>query len=90
MLDSFEELVRNSTMISRGVDVSFNIAINNIINRQGIIELVRDLNKQFPSTQISIKVEVYNGCWDALYDRRADLIIGAPNSAPKLEGIVYH
>ncbi|EJE4203773.1 MULTISPECIES: LysR substrate-binding domain-containing protein [unclassified Vibrio] len=90
MLDSFEELVRNSTMISRGVDVSFDIAINNIINRRGIVELVRDLNKQFPSTQIGIKVEVYNGCWDALYDRRADLIIGAPNSAPKLEGIVYH
>ncbi|RJX75289.1 LysR family transcriptional regulator [Vibrio sinensis] len=90
MLDSFEELVRNSTMISRGVDISFDIAINNIINRKGIIELVSQLNQQFPATQISIKTEVYNGCWDALYSRRADLVIGAPHSAPKLEGIVYH
>ncbi|PFG56294.1 DNA-binding transcriptional LysR family regulator [Vibrio sp. ES.051] len=90
MLDSFEELVRNSTMISRGVDVSFDIAINNIINRRGITELVSQLNQHFPATQIGIKTEVYNGCWDALYGRRADLVIGAPNSPPKLEGIVYH
>ena len=90
MLDSFEELIRNSNMISRGVDVSFDIAINNIINRDGVIELVSQLNQQFPATQISVKTEVYNGCWDALYARRVDLVIGAPHSAPKLEGIVYH
>lgn len=90
MLDSFEELVRNSTLISSGVDISFDIAINNIINRDGVIELVSQLNLQFPATQIAVKTEVYNGCWDALYSRRADLVIGAPHSAPKLEGIVYH
>lgn len=90
MLDSFEELVRNSSMISSGVDISFDIAINNIINRAGIIDLVRELNHHFPATQISVKTEVYNGCWDALYSRRADLVIGAPHSAPKLEGIVHH
>lgn len=90
MLDSYEELVRNTAMISTGVDVSFSIAINNIINRDGLIDLIAQLNEQFPSTQISIKTEVYNGCWDALYDRRADLVIGAPHSAPKMEGIIYH
>ncbi|MGF1791693.1 LysR substrate-binding domain-containing protein [Photobacterium profundum] len=90
MLDSYEELVRNTAMISSGVDVSFSIAINNIINREDLIPLIGKLNKQFPSTQISVKTEVYNGCWDALYGRRADLVIGAPHSAPKMEGIVYH
>ncbi len=89
MLDSYEELVRNSAMICTGVDASFNIAINNIINRNGLIDLIEKLNQQFPSTRISITTEVYNGCWDALYDKRADLVIGAPHSAPKMEGIVY-
>lgn len=88
MLDTYDELVRNSAMICTGVDATFNIAINNIINRDGLIDLIAQLNQQFPSTKISITTEVYNGCWDALYDRRADLVIGAPHSAPKMEGVV--
>lgn len=88
MLNTYEELVRNSAMICTGVDASFNIAINNIINRNGLINLIELLNLNFPSTKISITTEVYNGCWDTLYDRRADLVIGGPHSAPKMEGIV--
>ncbi|MCE2593956.1 LysR family transcriptional regulator [Motilimonas cestriensis] len=90
MLDSYEELLRNTSMVSSGVDTSFCIAINNVINRDGLIDFVEQLNQQFPSTQIELKTEVYNGCWDALFDRRADLVIGAPHSAPKIEGIIHH
>lgn len=88
MVDSYEELVRNTAMISAGTDVSFSVAINNIINREGLVDFVGQLDKQFPATQVSVKTEVYNGCWDTLYDRRADLVIGAPHAAPKMEGIV--
>ncbi|MDB1125447.1 LysR substrate-binding domain-containing protein [Vibrio algarum] len=90
MLHSYKELVRNSALISTGINVSFTIAINNIINRDGLIDLAERLNEKFPATQITFKTEVYNGCWDALYDGRADLIIGAPHSAPKMEGVIYH
>ncbi|MCZ5721256.1 LysR substrate-binding domain-containing protein [Escherichia coli] len=33
-------------------------------------------------------MEVYNGCWDALYSKRADLVYGAPHALPSSEGII--
>ncbi|MDT8877984.1 LysR substrate-binding domain-containing protein [Halomonas saccharevitans] len=89
LVDSYDELVRNTAMISAGAEVSFSVAINNIVNREGLVDFIEQLDRQFPATRISVKTEVYNGCWDALYDRRADLVIGAPHAAPKLEGIVH-
>tara|TARA_R110002096_G_scaffold160967_3_gene327264 strand:+ start:3996 stop:4379 length:384 start_codon:yes stop_codon:yes gene_type:complete len=47
------------------------------------------LNQQLPATQITVNTEIYNGCWDVLFGRRADLVIGAPHAAPKIEDIVY-
>ena len=37
MVNSFEEPVRNIAMISTGMKVLFSVAINNIVNREGLV-----------------------------------------------------
>lgn len=49
---------------------------------------IRDFERQFTSTTLTVDLEVYNGCWDALYSKRADLVYGAPHAVPSSEGII--
>ncbi|SET54285.1 LysR substrate-binding domain-containing protein [Thorsellia anophelis] len=88
MLEAYDSLVKKSNLISSNDDITFTIALNNIIQPAAIPPLVDFLSTQFPATQLTLTTEVYNGTWDALYGRRADLVIGAPHTAPKLEGII--
>ena len=49
---------------------------------------IRDFERQFASTTLTVDLEVYNGCWDALYSKHADLVYGAPHAVPSSEGII--
>lgn len=88
LLDAYDSLLRKSNIISHQSDITFTIAINNIINQQGLPNLINFMTTSFPATQFTIIEEVYNGTWDALYSKKADLVVGAPHTAPKMEGII--
>lgn len=87
ILRSINELKRSAVQLSTGVDRTFTIALNYIVNPKPISNLLYLLNQKFPSTEFAIRTEVYNGSWDALYEGRADFVIGAPQSAPISDGI---
>lgn len=88
MLEAYDSLVKKTNLISEKADIAFTIAFNNIVKSSAIFPLIDFLANEFPATQFTLTTEVYNGTWDALYSRRADLVIGAPHTAPKLEGII--
>ncbi len=73
-----------------GVERELKIAVNNIVPHTVLINLICQFETMFPSTQISMAREVYNGCWEALYSRRADLVIGGPHVVPSSEGVISH
>jgi DNA-binding transcriptional LysR family regulator len=75
-------------LIHDGIERELTIAVNNIIPTAVLVEFIRDFEQQFSSTTLTLNLEVYNGCWDALYGRRADLVIGAPHAVPGSEGII--
>ena len=52
------------------------------------MSFIQDFERQFTSTTLTVDIEVYNGCWDALYSKRADLVYGAPHAVPSSEGII--
>jgi DNA-binding transcriptional LysR family regulator len=79
---------RNTVLIHDGIERELTIAVNNIIPTAVLVEFIRDFEQQFSSTTLTLNLEVYNGCWDALYGRRADLVIGAPHAVPGSEGII--
>lgn len=88
ILDDFDALRRNVQIVHEGVEMELKIAVNNIVPQAAIVDFICDFEKAFPSTQISVQQEVYNGCWDVLYGNRADLVVGAPHAVPSAEGII--
>ncbi|RJT22369.1 LysR substrate-binding domain-containing protein [Buttiauxella izardii] len=88
ILGDLDALKRNTVLIHDGVERELTIAVNNIIPTATLVEFIRDFEREFSSTTLTINLEVYNGCWDALYSKRADLVIGAPHAVPSTEGII--
>jgi DNA-binding transcriptional LysR family regulator len=88
LLHDIEALKRNTTLIYTGVEKELTVAVNNIIPRSAVVQFIVEFERTFPGTQLTVNTEVYNGCWDALYNKRADLVIGAPHAVPSSDGIV--
>lgn len=88
ILDDLEALKRNTVLVADGIERELRVAVNNIIPAEAIVQFAQAFETHFPFVQLTIAVEVYNGCWDALYDRRADLVVGAPHAVPSVEGIL--
>ncbi|PHI29318.1 LysR substrate-binding domain-containing protein [Budvicia aquatica] len=88
ILDDLDALKRNTALVYEGVERELTVAVNNIVAPAALVEFIAAFDRAFPSTQLKVNTEVYNGCWDALYSKRADLAIGAPHSVPSTEGII--
>jgi DNA-binding transcriptional LysR family regulator len=87
ILDDLQALKCNLAIVQGGIEPELTVAVNNIVPRDALIQFVCDLEQAFPATRVTIQQEVYNGCWDALYANKADLVIGAPHFVPKTDGI---
>ena len=88
ILRDLDALKRNTVLIHDGIERELTIAVNNIIPGDLLVAFIRDFERQFTSTTLTVDLEVYNGCWDALYSKRADLVYGAPHAVPSSEGII--
>ncbi|WP_127959626.1 LysR substrate-binding domain-containing protein [Serratia microhaemolytica] len=88
ILNDLDALRRNTTLIHSGVEQELTIAVNNIVPTAAIVEFICDFEQTFPSTRLTIDSQVYNGCWDVLYTKKANLVIGAPHAVPSTEGII--
>ncbi|MFQ8717457.1 MAG: LysR family transcriptional regulator [Enterobacter hormaechei] len=73
ILGDLEALKRNTVLIHDGIERELTIAVNNIIPGDLLVAFIRDFERQFTSTTLTVDLEVYNG-WDALYSKRADLV----------------
>lgn len=83
-----EALKRNTVLIYDGIERELTIAVNNIIFGDLLVAFIWDFERQFTLTTLTVDFEVYNGCWDALYSKRADLVYGAFYAVPSSEGII--
>lgn len=88
ILDDLDALKRNTALVHEGVERELTVAVNNIVAPGALVEFISEFEQTFPSTQLKVNTEVYNGSWDALYSKKADLAIGAPHSVPSTEGII--
>ncbi|KXV03589.1 LysR family transcriptional regulator [Caballeronia megalochromosomata] len=87
ILDDLQALKCNLAIVQGGIEPELTVAVNNIVPRDAIIQFVCDLEAAHPTTRVTIRQEVYNGCWDALYANKADIVVGAPHFVPKTAGI---
>jgi len=86
--DDIDALRRNTALVYDGVEREVTVAFNNIVPQYVLADFAADFALAFPATQLCVTTEVYNGCWDALYAQRADLVVGAPHAVPRSDGIV--
>ncbi len=90
LLDAARELESRVQRIAAGVEVELRIAVSDLIDWAMLYEGLSAFYAQGLGTRLRVSTEVFGGCWDALADGRADLVIGAPNDGPAGGGYVTH
>lgn len=87
ILAELEELEYSTQRIASGLESHLSISVNNIVGLTPLYELVAESERLFPQTEIQISIDVHDGVWDALIEKRADIVIGAPNEVPRMSDI---
>ena len=68
-------------IISQGIEARVRICINQLLyTPRHTARLLQVLKKQFPTCQITVTTEVYNGVWDSIINNQANIAIGAPDT----------
>lgn len=82
--DALERQIRQS---GQGWEPRLLIAVDEIIPVTALFPLITAFDALNSGTQISLGRETFGGTWDALLDRRADLVVGAPDDPPQGYGV---
>lgn len=90
LLNNFHAIKRSIYTIDQGIEAKVRICINQLLyTPYHTAKLLQILKKQFPTCQITVTTEVYNGVWDAIINNIADIAIGAPGTLLDGGGIDY-
>lgn len=74
--------------IARGWETELRIAYNDVLPCARLAPLISAFYSEGAGTRLRLSAEILEGCWDALFSGRADLVIGAPGDAPPEQGAV--
>ncbi|WP_058910507.1 LysR substrate-binding domain-containing protein [Entomohabitans teleogrylli] len=86
ILAELDDLQHSALRISAGVETTLQLSLNNIVSLRPVYTLLRESERLFPQTEIHLAIDVHDGVWDALLEKRADIAIGAPSQiAPHTE-----
>jgi DNA-binding transcriptional LysR family regulator len=73
--------------IAKGWETELRIAYNDIIPGERLCPLILEFYREGAGTRLRLSAEILEGCWDALFSGRADLVIGAPSEIPPEPGV---
>ena len=82
ILNKMESLKSQTQRVANGWQASVSIALDNVVHRDQVNNLVESFYLKFPDIELLLTMEVFNGVWDALADNRADIAIGATAAVP--------
>lgn len=83
LLQSAMRLEAHVQHVAKGWESELRIAVGDLVPSSRIQDLLANFFQEFGDrTRIRLSQEVYGGCWDALANDRADLVIGAPSGIP--------
>lgn len=68
--------------VASGWETEFSIAIDSVLSPSGLIDDITAFYEVADQTRLRILKEELSGTWEALLDRRADLLIGAAGAGP--------
>jgi DNA-binding transcriptional LysR family regulator len=82
LLKQMDEIKLQTQRVANGWHATVSIALDNVVHREKVNNLVADFYQQFPDVELLLTMEVFNGVWDAIADNRADIAIGATAAVP--------
>lgn len=82
ILKATQELTTLARQAAAGWEPELRICVDSVLSCDLIYELIEEFQKIQPKTEIQLSEEVLGGSWDALNDKRCDLVIGAEGSPP--------
>ncbi|GGK55820.1 LysR family transcriptional regulator [Amphritea balenae] len=75
-------LIAEVNHIAHGWEQELRIVFTNMLRSEVLFNWIGEFYRLNTGTRIRVIREVYSGTWDALYDQRADLVIGAIGRPP--------
>ncbi|MBB1270079.1 DNA-binding transcriptional activator PunR [Shewanella sp. SR44-3] len=81
-LNDLELIKRDTLRVANGWKPSLSIALDNIVRTDSVHALIADFYRQFQDVELIIRIEVFNGVWEALKTGRSDIAIGATTANP--------
>ncbi|WP_199103473.1 LysR substrate-binding domain-containing protein [Aquitalea sp. ASV11] len=82
LLDAARSVEHRLQQQAAGWESELVITIGDLIPFEQLIPLIQRFDELGSGTQLRFNREVFGGIWDALYDARADLVLGAPGHPP--------
>lgn len=82
LLRAADELECRVKRLATGWEVELRLSLDTNMPVSGVLRLVDAFYREDGGTRLRIQREVLGGNWDALVDRRADLVVGASGEAP--------
>ncbi|MEO6271365.1 MAG: LysR family transcriptional regulator [Lautropia sp.] len=77
LLLAAEQVTAQVKRVAGGWETHLRIAVNGILEFQPLRPLIEAFREASPTTRLEISHEVLGGCWEAVTDDRADLVLGA-------------
>ncbi len=82
MLRQMDEITHKTRRTAQGWQSTLKLTLDNVVRLDKLPKLIEDFYAQFEFAELQINMEVYNGSWEALSQRRADIVIGATSAVP--------
>lgn len=82
LLDVARRVEHRTQQQTRGWESELSIVIGDLIQFGQLVPILTRFDALQTGTRLRFTKEVFGGIWDALYDDRADLVIGAPGQPP--------
>ncbi|POZ63999.1 LysR family transcriptional regulator [Chromobacterium alticapitis] len=82
LLDAARQLELRVGKQAQGWEDTLRIVVGDLIEFEQLLPSIADFDRLESATRLYFIRESFGGIWDALYDDRADLVIGAPNQPP--------
>lgn len=82
LLKAAGDLERRVRRVASGWETEFAIAIDSVLSPTGLIDDITAFYEVADQTRVRLIKEELSGTWEALLDRRADLLVGAAGAGP--------
>ncbi|AUH49920.1 LysR family transcriptional regulator [Chromobacterium sp. ATCC 53434] len=82
LLDAARQLELRVSKQAQGWEDKLRIVVGDLVGFEQLLPSIADFDLLQVDTRLHFIRESFGGIWDALYDDRADLVIGAPNQPP--------